>query len=143
VAIDTLSEEKQIENGVVQGVELSVTLLLVAMAEITHGIVEPIKIIGSADNWIIHTSHKHERASVLKLQKAMDKIVKWADGTGFQISIEKTKAIMFSLKNTAIASRPRLDIWIKGTKIEQVRKHQILGLIFDTRMNWNEHILSI
>jgi hypothetical protein len=49
---------------------------------------------------------------------------------------------VFSRKNTAIASRPRLDIWIKGTKIEKVRKHKILGLIFDTRMNWNEHILS-
>jgi hypothetical protein len=33
-----LSEEKQIENGVVQGAVLSVTLFLVAMADITHGI---------------------------------------------------------------------------------------------------------
>jgi hypothetical protein len=64
----------------------------------------------------------------------MDKIVKWADDTDFQISIEKTKAIMFSRKNTAKASRP--------PKNEQVRKHKILGLIFDARMNWNEHILG-
>jgi hypothetical protein len=49
---------------------------------------------------------------------------------------------MFSRKKIAIASRPRLDIWIKGTKIEQVRKKFFLGLIFDTRMNWNEHILG-
>jgi hypothetical protein len=63
----------------------------------------------------------------------MDIIVKCADDTGFQKSIKKT----------GIASRQRLDIWIiKGTKIEQVRKHKILGLIFDTRMNWNEYILS-
>jgi hypothetical protein len=102
---------------------LRVTLFFVAMAEITHEIEEPIKIIGYADDWIIiHTTHKHERVSVLKLQL-----------------IEKT---MFSRKNTAIASRPRLDIWIKGTKIEQVSKHKILGLIFDTRMDWNEHILT-
>jgi hypothetical protein len=47
-----------------------------------------------------------------------------------------------SRKNTAIASRPKLDVWIKGTKIEQVKKHKILALIFDTRMNWNKHILS-
>jgi hypothetical protein len=89
-----LSEEKQIENRVVQGAVWSVTLFLLAMAMITHGIVEPIKIIGYADDWIIHTTHKHERVSVLKLQKAMDKIVKWAANTGFQISIEKTKAII-------------------------------------------------
>jgi hypothetical protein len=112
------------------------------MTEITHGIEKPIKIIGYADDWIIHTIHKHERVSVVKLQKAMDKIIEWADDTRFQISIEKTKAIMFSRRNTAIASRPRLDIWIKGTKIEQVRKRKILGFIFDTRMHFNEHILS-
>jgi hypothetical protein len=65
---------------------------------------------------IVHTTHKHEQVSVLKLQKAMDKIVKWADDTSFQISIKKTKAIIFSRKNTAIASKPRLDIKIKGMK---------------------------
>jgi hypothetical protein len=120
VAIEnSLSEEKQIENDVVQVAVLSVMLFLVAMAKITHGIEEPIKIIGYADAWIIHTPHKHERVSVVKLQKAMDKIVKWVDDTGFQISIEKTKAIMFSRKNTAIAPRPRLDKWIKGTKLDK------------------------
>jgi hypothetical protein len=66
----------------------------VTTADITHGIEEPIKIISYADDWIIHTTHKHERVSVVKLQKAMDKIVKWAEDTGFQISIEKTKAII-------------------------------------------------
>jgi hypothetical protein len=95
--------------------------ILSAMAEITHGIEKPIKIIGYADDWIIYTTHKDERVNVVKLQKAMDKIVKRADDTSFQISIEKTKAIMFSRNNTAIASRLRLDIWIKGKKIEQVR----------------------
>jgi hypothetical protein len=40
------------------------------MAEITHGIEEPIKIIGYADD----TTHKHERVSVVKLQKTMDQI---------------------------------------------------------------------
>jgi hypothetical protein len=37
---NTLSEKKQIENGVVNGTVLSVTLFLVAMVEITHGIEE-------------------------------------------------------------------------------------------------------
>jgi hypothetical protein len=35
---NTLSEEKQIENGVVQGEVWSVILFLVTMEEITHGI---------------------------------------------------------------------------------------------------------
>jgi hypothetical protein len=53
---NTLSKEKQIENGVVQGAVLSVTLFLVAMAEITHGIEKSIKIIDYADDWIIYTN---------------------------------------------------------------------------------------
>jgi hypothetical protein len=64
---NTLLEQKQIKNGVVQGAVLSVTLFLVtAMAEITHGIEETIKIIGYADDWII----------LSQTTKAMDKIVK-------------------------------------------------------------------
>jgi hypothetical protein len=70
---------------------LIVTLFLVALAEITHGIEEPIKIIGYADDWIIHTIHKHERVSVVKLQKAMDKIIKWADDTAFKSQLKKQK----------------------------------------------------
>jgi hypothetical protein len=73
----TLWEEKQIENGVIQGTVVRLTLFLVAMADITHGIEDTIK--------IIHTTHKHERVSVVKLQKSMDKIVRWADNTGHQI----------------------------------------------------------
>jgi hypothetical protein len=55
----TLSKEKQIENGVVQGAVLSVTLFLVVMADITHIIEEPIKINGYADN----THHSQTRKS--------------------------------------------------------------------------------
>jgi hypothetical protein len=33
-----------------------------------------------------------------------------------------------------------MNQWAKGEKIEQVRQHLILGLKFDTRMNWLEHI---
>jgi hypothetical protein len=103
----TLSEEKQIENGVVQGAVLSVTLFLVPMADITHGIEE-----------IGYTTHKHEWVCIVKLLKAMNKIVKWADQTtpAFKSQMKKSR------KNTAIASRSRLDKWIKGMKIEQVRK---------------------
>jgi hypothetical protein len=55
--------------------------------------------------------------------------------------LKKQKPSCSAAKKSAIFSRPGLDIWIKGTKIEQVRKHKILGLFFDTRMNWSEHIL--
>jgi hypothetical protein len=36
-----------------------------------------------------------------------------------------------------------MNIWAKRDKIEQVRQHRILGLTFDTRINWLEHIKNI
>jgi hypothetical protein len=71
----------------------------------------------------------------------MHQITKWTDNTGFQIFIEKTKSILFSRKNYQTVNRPTINIWIKGERIEQVRQHRILGLIFDARMTWNEHIV--
>jgi hypothetical protein len=39
------------------------------------------------------------------------------------------------------SKRPNINIWIKRERIQQVKQHRILGLIFDSRMTWNEHIL--
>jgi hypothetical protein len=50
----TLSSLMSIENGVVQGAVLSVTLFLVAMVTICKKIEEPIKILGyEMDEWLI------------------------------------------------------------------------------------------
>jgi hypothetical protein len=84
-------------------------------------------------SWMLLTSHKHARTSENRIQKAIPKIIKWVDNIGFQISIEKTKSMLFSRKNYKLANRPKLNVWLKGERIEQVNKHRILGLIFDER----------
>jgi hypothetical protein len=65
----TLLNDAIIENGVVQGAVLSVTLFLVAMSEI-------VKILGYADDWMILISHKHARTSENRIQKTIDEITK-------------------------------------------------------------------
>jgi hypothetical protein len=61
------------------------------------------------------------------------------EDTGFKVSTKKTKPIMFTRRKFPITTRLRMNIWAKEEKIEQVRQHRILGLTFDTRMNWLEH----
>jgi hypothetical protein len=95
---------------------------------------EPVKIIGYEDDWMILTSQKYVKTSENRIKKAMHQITKWVDNTGFEISIEKTKL--------ETVNKPTINIWIKGERIEQVRQHRILGLIFDSRMTWNEQILD-
>jgi hypothetical protein len=113
----TLLDERRIENGVVQGAVLSVTLFLVIMAGITDGTEEPITIIGYADNWMVHTKHQHQRVPTIRIQKAMNRIIEWAEDTRFKLSMEKTKAIMFSRRKFPITTRSKMNIWVKGEKI--------------------------
>jgi hypothetical protein len=52
------SNPKEIKNGVVQGAVLSVTLFLIAMADIVKQIMETCAILGFAYDWVIVTSSK-------------------------------------------------------------------------------------
>jgi hypothetical protein len=83
-----------IENGVIQGTVLSMTLFLVAMASIYKRVEEPTRILGYADYWVVYTSQRTPRMAENKLQKAANKIVKWTKETSFNISVEKTKAML-------------------------------------------------
>jgi hypothetical protein len=67
---------ERIENGIVQRASLRVTLFLVAMAGITDGIEEPIKIIGYADDWMVHTTQQYQRVATIRIQKAINVIIK-------------------------------------------------------------------
>jgi hypothetical protein len=82
---NTLSNKAAIENRVMQGAVLSVTLFITAMSEKCDWIQESVKIIGYADDWMVLTSHKHVRTSEDGIQTAMHQINKWADNTSSHI----------------------------------------------------------
>jgi hypothetical protein len=41
-----------------------------------------------------------------------------------------------------IERRMNLNLFIKNERIEMVRQHRILGVIFDERANWRAHIFD-
>jgi predicted ATP-grasp superfamily ATP-dependent carboligase len=84
------------------------------MSEICNGIDEPVKIMGYADDSTTLTSHRHVRTSENRIQEAIHQITKWADNTGFQISIEKTKSTLFTRKKYQTVNIPTVKIWMKG-----------------------------
>jgi hypothetical protein len=59
---------------------------------------------------MVHTTDQHQREALIRIQKAMNRIIKWAEDTRFKLSMEKTKAIMFSRKKIPITTRPRMNI---------------------------------
>jgi len=132
------SEEQEIENGVVQGAVLSVTLFLVAIANICSS-QENYKMIGYADDWYIYTSGKNITQLQHILQQALNKIDRWTQRTGFSISREKTKCIVFTKSKPRRGQTP-LTVELRGQVIEEVNSLKILGLTFDKRLTWKTHV---
>jgi hypothetical protein len=85
---------------------------------------------------MVHATHQHQRVVTIRIQKAMNRVIKWVKDTGFKVLTEKTKA----LAEKKLQTRPRMTICAKEEKIEQIRQHRISGLTFDSRMNWLEYI---
>jgi hypothetical protein len=75
-----------------------------------------------------------------KSQKAAHKIVKWTKETGFNISVEKTKAMLIHRGKPRVYEPPKLKVRLGPNVIEMVRQHRILGLIIDGRLNWKVHL---
>jgi hypothetical protein len=125
VAIDgnTDSTSREIENEVVQGAVLSVTLFLVAIAEICSGIKGPTRMLGLADTWVILTSNKTPKIAEARLQKAKNMVSRWADENGFTISTEKTKAMLIYRRKLRVSTKPNIKIKIGAEKI--AKKHNL------------------
>jgi predicted NBD/HSP70 family sugar kinase len=74
------------ENGVVQGAVLTVTLFLIAMADIVKEIKETCTILGYANDWVIVISSKAPIRAETRIKKAANNVTWWAP--------EKTKTML-------------------------------------------------
>jgi MFS superfamily sulfate permease-like transporter len=72
-----MSSVRNIENGVVQGVVLSVTFFIISMSQINKNVDSPTKIIGFTDDWIIYTRHHSLQTAQTNIQASVDKISKY------------------------------------------------------------------
>jgi hypothetical protein len=67
-----------------------------------------------------------------KLQKATNEIVKWIKESGFNMSVEKTKAMLIHRRKPRVYELPKLKARLGPNAIEMVTaQHRILGLIID------------
>jgi hypothetical protein len=61
--------------------------------------------------------------------------VKWSKEIGFNIKVEKTKAMLIHRSKLRVYERPKLKVEPGPNAIEMVRQYRILGLILDDRLN--------
>jgi hypothetical protein len=135
-----ISPKFQQENGVPQGSTLSVTLFLIAINSITEAIKFSIKCTTFADDFNIFSSGKNPLSTQIYLQEKINSLHDWSYKMGFKFSAEKSLSISFSRKKK-IPTNIRLTIG--DIAIQNKKSLKILGVIFDTKNTWANHIKTL
>lgn len=136
---NALSNPVVIQNGVPQGSVLSVTLFMLAFNDVTDNIPRPVGNTIFADDATIFIKGKNLKTSQTIIQTAINNLNEYAHNTGFKISQKKTVAIIFSKRNL----HETIQLHINNTPIEIVNEIKILGLTFDSKLNWKTHIANL
>jgi ribonuclease HI len=131
------SNEIQMENGIPQGSVLSVTLFQILINSIVKVMPQSIKFALYCDDLVVFTPFKRINTAKTKIQKTIENIETWSNNIGLYFSHEKTKGMIFSRKYSESTT---CNIKLNRNNIEFVTSHNFLGLIFDRKLNWKDHI---
>ncbi|XP_073976449.1 uncharacterized protein [Rhodnius prolixus] len=132
-----LSDPHVLENGIPQGSVLSVTLFTMAINSLADVVADPLQISLYVDDLAIYLSGRDLCEVGESLQQAVDRVAAEASRNGFKFSKLKTVCLHFCrLRHDHAPPTLILD----GTPIHYKDSVRFLGLIFDSKLSWQEHI---
>jgi ribonuclease HI len=130
-----LSEKLIQQNGTPQGSVISPLLFLIMINDIPSG-PEGVNMSLFADDSAVYIGHRKTNTLIKKIQQSIEEINNWCNQNGFKISIAKTVGVLFTNKRYL----PTIDIKIDNEIIKMENKAKFLGMIFDRKLSWKQHI---
>lgn len=135
---NTLSETKNLANGLPQGSVLSVTLFMVAINGILSPLRAPVKGLLFADDLTVFCSGKNLRNTHNLIQEALNDLIKWSNCSGFKFSQPKTEYMIFSRMHSQDENSTAL--FLGNHKLRRTFELKILGMTFNPSLSWKTHI---
>ena len=89
-----------------------------------------------ADDLVLIVQGSDKRAMEAQLQRALDFIVNWCQGKGLKIHPDKTVVVPFTRKRGFDLEPPTVE----GTRVRISREVKYLGVLLDSKLNWNKHV---
>ena len=136
---NSLSSKNHFQNGIPQGSIISPLLFLIAINDFPQTAKTDTSLF--ADDSAIFAQGKNLKFVITHLQSHLDEVQKWSEKWGFKISTSKTVQVLFTRRKT----RPEVNTktYIKSAEIPNQKSAKFLGLIFDSQLNWREHVTYI
>ena len=134
------SNKHVLENGIPQGSVLSPTLFLIAINSIKQFIPRSICYRLYADDLVIYYSSSNSTIGERQIQTCLYSLDRWAKIHGFKFSPNKSSVTHFCRKRNC----PRLNsLSINNSQIPLQESSKFLGLTFDCKLNWKEHLSHV
>ena len=134
---NTLSTSYTVQNGVPQGSVISPLLFNIAVNDLPDNITG-IQISQYADDIALWKSNRNVQFLEKKIQNALNNVENWCKKWRFKLSASKTSAVLFTRKKDT-----NLNIYINKTKINVCKFAKFLGITFDQKLNWAQHINNV
>ena len=138
IASSTSSSFPQFE-GVPQGSVLSTTLFLLAVNDIVSVLPPGARASLYVDDLTIYASGTSIPDLCQFLQSAITSVTSWATNHGFRFSTSKSFPILFSRSRTV----PKPPLFLYNAPLQYRSSGKFLGVIFDSKLSWRDHILYI
>ena len=140
VRIDnSMSEEFTQQNGIPQGSVLSCTLFHLAINDLVKDLGIFVKFSLYMDDFVVYYSSKALKVAQRRINMANKEIAKWEKRTGFKMSLDKTKVVIFYRDKRWIKGQV-LNISLNNQMLPIEEKYKFLGVIFDSYLTWKYHI---
>lgn len=134
------SQEAFIVNGIPQGSGLSSLLFLIYTNDL-HEIGLEGKYQNYADDTAGIYTNQNQQLLFESMQRDIDKLSDWFYSQHLAVNANKTKVMIFKVKNKPEQYPPNLIL--NNTAIERVSVYKYLGFKLDDRLSFTEHVMYV
>jgi hypothetical protein len=131
-----LSKKMSVENGTPQGSIISPTLFLIMINDLKVK-VPGVTLSLFADDSATYKSGKNIDGIVKDLQLSLNHIMEWCNKWGLKISTAKSCGVVFTCKRKIKINQP---LEINNCPLKMEKKVKFLGMLFDSKLTWNDHV---
>ena len=92
-------------------------------------------LINFADDNFCVEWNKDLSVLIINLEKRLEMITKWLRDSGLVVNESKTEVCLFHTND-----QPLIEITLLGAKIKSMKSINVLGVVFDSKLNWQIHV---
>ena len=132
---ETYSDIYEVDYGTPQGSCMGPLIFLLFCNDLRLHL-NYLKSIQFADDSTLLKSHSNLRYLTFCIEHDLEIIQDWFNANKLTLNVDKTVCMIFSPKH----KNTEMKICLSGVELPVVSYSKFLGLWFDSKLNWNEHI---